>query len=516
MSEQTARPSIGYPAVPLDEILARAARQWPDRVAISAAAGDMTFAELDRTASRAAAAALELAGGAGRRIAISTDLSADFAVAFYGIIRSGNVAVTLNPLRGAQAAATTITASGASAAVVGASLLGQLAPMADSLPALVALSRDGSPGTRSLAELAAEAPQAPLPAGQPGNLACLHYTSGTTGNPKGVLLTHHNLVVNAAQTVQAHGLGPDAVSFNALPIYHLMHLNAAIYAGATQVLYGAPALRGQGRVADSLPEATRAGATHYYTLPMLLTLLARDPELPQLWASGLRGMFCGGSALPAPVARALSQQFGIPVLQGYGLAEASSMTHLDRTDRPRPGSAGVPAADTECRVVHVDTRAPLACGEPGEIEVRGPQIMAGYADGSPSLTADGWLPTGDVGRIDEEGHLFLTDRLKDVFKCGNELISPSELEQVIASHPAVRDCAVVDQSDPVRGAVPVALLVLDSPAVDTAEVIGYANDRLAAFQQIRAVRIVDVVPRTPIGKVARRQLRETVAAGLSS
>ncbi|ASW54609.1 class I adenylate-forming enzyme family protein [Plantactinospora sp. KBS50] len=519
------RPSLDYPAIPVDGLLRRAAQRWPERTAIQAGEARISFAELDGAADRAAAAITRRVGGPGRRCAITTVLSPLFAGAFYGIARSGNVAVSVNPLHRPEAMVGTIAASGAVLVLADPRTAARLAPFADRLPPIVALEELAAPApdpagmSAASAGGAADTPPDTLPdtpAAGAEDVACLHYTSGTTGEPKGVLLTHRNLVVNAMQTVQAHGLDTGAVAFNGLPAYHLMHLNAAVCAGATQYLYGAPALLGTGTVGESVRAAVRVGATHYYTLPVLLSMLAGAPDLDQLSSGPLRGMFCGGSALPEPVARRLGAHFGIPVLQGFGLAEASSMTHLDRPDRPRPGSAGVPAADTGARVVDVESRAPLEIGQVGEIQVRGPQLMAGYADGTPGVDPDGWFSTGDVGRIDADGHLYLVDRLKDVFKCDNELVSPSELERVLATHPAVRDCAVVDRPDPLHGAVPVALLVLDVPVTADADevadsVLAYANGRLAAFQRIVTARVVETVPRTPIGKIARRALRETYA-----
>ncbi|MEV0001602.1 class I adenylate-forming enzyme family protein [Micromonospora sp. NPDC050980] len=503
------RASLDYPAIPVDGLLRDAARRWPDRIAIQDGATRLSFADLDATADRVAAAITRRVGGPGRRCAITTVLSPLFAGAFYGIARSGNVAVSVNPLHRPAAMVGTIAASGAALVLADPATLARLSPLADRLPPLVPLAELTAPAADPVGGQATPPP----PVG-PDDVACLHYTSGTTGEPKGVLLTHRNLVVNALQTVQAHHLDTASVTFNGLPAYHLMHLNAAVCAGATQHLYGAPALRGAAGVTESVREAERVGATHYYTLPVLLAMLAADEGLDRLRVTSVRGMYCGGSALPAPVARRLSDHFGIPVVQGFGLAEASSMTHLDRPDRPRFGSVGVPAADTGCRVVDVTTRVPLGAGEVGEIQVRGPQLMAGYVDGASAVDADGWFSTGDVGRIDPEGYLYLVDRLKDVFKRDNELVSPSELEQVLGTHPAVRDCAVVDRPDPLHGAVPVALLVLDGSAGPdhdevAATVLAYANGRLAPFQRIVAARVVDAVPRTPVGKIARRVLRET-------
>jgi long-chain acyl-CoA synthetase len=324
--------------------------------------------------------------------------------------------------------------------------------------------------------------------------------------PKGVRLSHRNLVVNAMQTADAHGLDERSVVLNHLPAYHLMHLNAGVSAGATQVLCRAD------DPAEAIVHAGRCGATHYYSLPMRLARLAAHPRLTELATGALRGLFSGGSALAPGAGAALRAHFGIPVIQGFGLAETTSMTHLDRPDRPRPGSVGPPAADTGCRIVDVDSRAPLPAGRAGEIEVRGPQLMLGYLDGSPALTADGWLPTGDVGYVDADGYLFLVDRRGDVFKCDNEMVAPSDLERELAAQPGVAGCAVVDRPDPIHGAVPHALVVLaDDDGTRLDAIMRATNERLAPYQRIRYATAVAAIPRSPIGKIDRRALRARVA-----
>jgi long-chain acyl-CoA synthetase len=496
------RGSLAYPPIPVDGLLRRAARRWPDRLAIRTGEAAVTFAELDAAVDRCAAAVRELVGGPGVRCAVVTAADASFAQAFYAVVRAGNVVVTLNPLRHPDALVRTITTAGASLALVTPEVYRALAPHAAQLPPMVLLDRpDADPGTDvpALSDLRADTRR--LPVTMPGDVACLHFTSGTTGAPKGVLLTHRNLVANAMQTAQAHGLDDTSVILNCLPAYHLMHLNAGMSAGATQVLCRSR------DVVDTVAAANMARATHYYSLPVFLARLAADPRLPGLRLSTVRGIFSGGSALPVPAARELAGRFGVPVVQGFGLAETTSMTHLDRPEASRPGSVGVPAADTECRIVDVAARQPLPAGQPGEIQVRGPQLMRGYLDGDTGRDAEGWLSTGDVGYVDADGWLYLVDRLKDVFKCDNELVAPSELEQVLGRHPQVADCAVVDRPDPLHGAVPHALVVLRDGPASLADVVAAANEHLAAAQRIRTATPVDAIPRTPVGKIARRELR---------
>jgi long-chain acyl-CoA synthetase len=341
----------------------------------------------------------------------------------------------------------------------------------------------------------------------PGAVACIQFTSGTTGRPKAVRLSRRGVSVNAGQVAAAHGLDATAVTLNHLPTYHPMHLNSAVHGGATQVLCPEP------DPARALALANRHRATHFYSLPVRLARLAVDPRLPRLRLDSAAAILSGGSALPAWAADALRGHFGVAVVQGYGLAEMSPLTHADSPIRPAPGSVGRAVRDTDCRIVDLDTRAVLPAGGRGEIQVRGPQRMVGYLDPDQpdGIDADGWLSTGDIGRLDDEARLFVVDRIKDVFKCDNWLVAPSEIEAVLAGHPGVADCAVVDVPDRFRGGVAGAALVLRPGAV-AAEVARWANERLPEFQHVHAVAVLGQIARSPGGKVRRGELRELLAA----
>jgi long-chain acyl-CoA synthetase len=197
------------------------------------------------------------------------------------------------------------------------------------------------------------------------------------------------------------------------------------------------------------------------------------------------------------------------------MAETSALTHTGDRARPRPDSVGRPVTGTECRVVDLDTGAVLPAGERGEVQVRGPQMTVGYLGRTePAVDADGWLHTGDVGWVDPDGYLVLVDRLGDLFKVGNELVAPSEIERVLITHPDIRDCVVVDYPDEFSGRVPYALVIPHGTAGESrlAEMVAYANRQLPAFQHIRGIAVVDAIPGAQFGKIRRRELREQLLA----
>ncbi|MET9297426.1 AMP-binding protein [Streptomyces sp. NPDC003077] len=490
------------PDVPLDGLLRRAAAAVPDRTALHTPEGQVTYAALDAAVDGGAAVLARAAGGRGAVVGVVSSLTASFAIAYYGAVRAGLVVAIINPFLREDALAHALTSASVSVLVAPPEVAARVERIRDRLPGPVAVLPPG--------EVTRPGPAPGGPAPDPGAVVCLQFTSGTTGDPKTVRLTHRNLVVNAAQIAAVHRLDSTSVTLNHLPLFHPMHLNSAVWAGATQVPVPDP------DPAAAIEAANRHRASHFYSLPVRLAHLAADPRLPGLRLRTVGTVFSGGSALlPAP-ARKLADHFGIPVVQGYGLAETSPLTHCQRPSRPVPGSVGAVVPGTECRVVDIDTRAPLPAGRPGEVQVRGPQVMHGYlGSADPAVDADGWFSTGDVGYEDAAGNLFLTDRLKDVFKYENWVVSPTEIEQVLIGHPAVRDCAVVDHPDPYRGAVAHAFVVL---AADTegaarpapADIAAHVARRLPYYQHLKYIDAVDDIPRSPNGKILRRVLRDRI------
>ncbi|WP_035847280.1 class I adenylate-forming enzyme family protein [Kitasatospora azatica] len=512
----------------LDGLLAEAAAAHPQRTALIGGGQRIGYAALDQRVSAAAAALAELLPEPGATVAVASVLHPDFATAYYAATRAGQVAAVVNPLLREEDLLHVLTLSRAKLAFVDAGLYQRLAEVRSRLPELrevVLIGAGTEPGLRTLDELvtAGQGRPAPTSAQRPEDVACIQFTSGTTGRPKAVQLTHRNVTVNADQIAVAHRLDSGSVTLNHLPTFHPMHLNSAVRAAATQVLCTGP------EPVDAVRTANEHRATHLYSLPVRLARLAADPALGELRLDSVSRIASGGSALPADAARRLTERFGIPVFQGYGLAETSPLTHSDDPEHPVHGSVGTPVAGTECRVVDVDTRAVLPAGGVGEVQLRGPQVMKGYLGGpaGSGLAADGWLDTGDVGRIDEDGRLFLVDRLKDVFKCDNFLVAPSEVETMLNRHPRVRESVVVDLPHEFSGSVAGALVVLADPAADTAadpaadpalpasvlaSVVAEVNEQLPYYQRVQRAEAVAAIPRSGNGKIQRRVLREELLA----
>ncbi len=501
----------------IDSVLSQVAARAPEQAALHTELRTLSYAELDAEATSCAAALRAALGSAEAVVAVTAALDETFPIAFYGIARAGYTSALVSPLLREDGLIQVLGPSRARVAVVGPDSYRRLSAVRERLPdlELVVLShRDAdlaatAADVPTLAELmgrtvATEVPEAHQ---DPERVACLQFTNGTTGAPKAVQLTHRNLEVNAAQTAYAHQLERDSVLFDYLPTFHLMHLTASVAAGATLVLH-----TGADVVAAVATAASRR-TTHFYSLPVRLILLAVNPGLPELEAPTLRAVLSGGSTMPPQATSALGQHFGVPVVQGYGLAESSPLATCDRLDRPKVGSSGPPVPGSETRIVDVETRAVTDAGMRGEIEIRGPQLMSGYLgrDRSLDLTPDGWFATGDIGQLDEDGCLFVVDRIKDVFKCDNWLVSPTEIERVLLRHPSVADCAVVDVPDPFSGAVAYGLVVPRDEHARPEDMAAFVSESLPYYAHLRRVEFVESIPRTVNGgKVLRRELRAQV------
>jgi acyl-CoA synthetase (AMP-forming)/AMP-acid ligase II len=341
-------------------------------------------------------------------------------------------------------------------------------------------------------------------------VAALPFTSGTTGRPRAVELTHRNLLGNVRQVagVVPPTLGPDDVSVGVLPFSHsyglTVGLNHALHAGATLV---------------TLPRFEPAAfldalATHRVTVarvvPPLVGLLADHPAVADRDLDALETVLSGAATLDPAVADACADRLDCRVVQGYGLTEASPVTHYTPHDDVRRGRVGPPVPNTACRVVDPDDGTPLDAGEVGAVEVRGPQVARGYhgAD-APPLAPDGWLSTGDLGRLDADGFLRVCGRTGDAVAYKGHTVAPAEPEAVLRRHPSVADAAVVAAPDDEAGEVPVARVVPAPDAdLDPDALLAFAAERLSAPRRPRAVTAVDTLPRTDAGKLRRAAVRD--------
>ena len=359
------------------------------------------------------------------------------------------------------------------------------------------------------------------------DLAVLPYSSGTTGLPKGVMLTHFNLTANVQQFLgrerEAASLREDDVVLVHLPLFHIygmnVLMNGAMGAGATQVMMA------RFDMEQLLQLLAQHRVTMLFTVPPVVLGLTQYPGVRNYDLSALRLCFSGAAPLGAELQRRASEALGVPVVQGYGLTETSPVTNSDfvEPERARPGSVGPAMPDTEEKVVDLETGTrELPPGETGELLVRGPQVMRGYwnnpAATAEGLTADGWLRTGDIVRMDPDGYVWVLDRKKELIKYKGFQVAPAELEALLLEHPAVGDVAVVGKPDVEAGEVPKAFVVLKRGAGAAAEdLMGFVEGKVAGFKRIREVEFVEAIPKNPSGKILRRVLveQERARAGLA-
>jgi long-chain acyl-CoA synthetase len=514
------RPPLAYPRVPYDRLLTAGAARWPENPAIVFRDLSLTFRELEALTDRAARAFRALGIARGEHVCLFTPNCPEFVIAFYALARIGAVASPMNPSYREREVAYQLADADAVAVVVHQSLLPLVEAVRDRAPALrhVIVVGPGpvpaSSRARAFAELIAAEPATPPPAAgvRDDDLVALPYSSGTTGLPKGVMLTHRNLVVNNLQFVASIRMRETDRLMLFLPLYHIygaMLMGAAVCTGATLVMME------RFEPTECLRLVAKHGVTLFFAVPPVLLGLSQWPELERHDLGSVRLIMVGA----APVAPELSRRFheltGVPVVQGYGLTEAAPFTHLNPIYDLALNvldSCGLPAPDTEQKVVDLETgEHVLAPGEVGEICVRGPQVMRGYwkaPEASAAAIRDGWLHTGDIGWVDAHGYTFIQDRKKEMIKYKGFGIAPAEIEALLLEHPGVADVAVIGKPDPEAGEVPKAFVVPASGGVTVPELLEFARGRLATYKTLHEIELIQAIPKTPSGKILRRVLKE--------
>jgi long-chain acyl-CoA synthetase len=454
----------------------------------------------------------------GEVVAIFLPNSWEFAITYHAVTLAGGIPTLLNPSYREREIRYQIENSGATFLVTDAALIEKVNLAGLSLRH-VYTTRTPRAGCEEFASLLKRNPcRPPRPTeGSKTSIAALPYSSGTTGLPKGVMLSHYNLVANVYQVLgpNAVPLRPDDVMLCFLPLYHIYGLTVALtlslMLGSTLVLM--PRFDVQ-KLSTLL---TEEGVTMMPVVPPAINAMCQAAEVgifPK--AHNVRWVKSGAAPLAPELARRLTELTGITVVQGYGMTEASPVTHVGfcEPEMNRPASIGQPLALTECRIVDLSGNE-VAAGETGELAMRGPQFMLGYWK-DPQATAaalrDGWYFSGDVVRCDEQGYYYVLDRSKEMIKYKGFPVAPAEVEAVLLEHPAVRDCGVVAKPDAAAGEIPCAFIVLregysSSEALDQ-ELRKFVADRLARHKQPRDVHFVEAVPRTPSGKILRRELRK--------
>ena len=458
----------------------------------------------------------------GEVIAILLPNSWEFAITYHAATLAGAIPTFLNPSYREREIRYQLESSEASFFITDAPLLENV--NLAGLPGLrrVFTTRHQHPGCEDFSGLLRiSATKLPSPARPPEEIvAALPYSSGTTGLPKGVMLSHSNLVANVYQVMgpNAAPLTADDIMLCVLPLYHIYGLTLALTLSLTL-----------GSTLVLLPRFDAQKICALLTQERITMMPLVPPAINALCQAAEAGIFpkdhkvrwikCGAAPLAPELARRFTDLTGIKILQGYGMTEASPVTHVGYIAPPemyRPASIGQPLALTDCRILDLENNE-AAAGEPGELVMRGPQFMLGYWK-DPQATAvvlrDGWYFSGDIVRTDADGFYYVLDRRKEMIKYKGFPVAPAEVEAVLLEHPAVRDCGVIGKPDMAAGEIPCAFVVLregftSSAALDS-ELRGFVAARLAHHKQPREICFVESLPRTPSGKILRRELREAL------
>ncbi len=504
----------------LGDILRRHARYRPDKIAYVIEDERVTYAQFDARANRLAHALGAQGVGQGDRVAMLAHNCADYPVAYFAAARLGAILVPVNTrLRPSEVRY--VLAQSASETLLYGAEFGEL--VAESTRDLPAIRRrfaldDAGDGAPVLAKILAPAADGALAATvHEDDPHVMLYTSGTTGNPKGALCSHRSYYLQAAQTQAANGLGEDDIGVSMFPMFHMGGWALPLgfwYNGGTAILM---------RRADPdalLAAVARERATYFYGVPTIYARMLEVPNFGRYDITSLRAIGGGTAAMSEALLRAITERFAAASLSiVYGSTEAGPISYLRRRDLFRkPTSVGRPMLNVDVRVVDADGHE-CSPGETGEVTVRSEFVMRGYWR-LPEATAEtihlGWVRTGDLAVVDEDGFLHIAGRIKEVIKSGGENVYPAEIERALHEHPKIREAAVVGVPDTEWTEAPLAAIVLQPGVTMTeAEVLAHLRERLASFKKPRHVRFVESLPRTASTRqVQKTILRETLLAGI--
>ena len=493
------------------------AARRPDEVAVRYGDQAWTWAQWQDRVARNAGAQLALGLRPGDRVAFLDKNHPACIETTLACARAGTANAVVNFRLAAEEIAFVVDDAQATVLFAGPEFLPVVEQIRDRIPTVRQVIEVGEPYERLLAD-AEPAPARPY---LRGDCFLQLYTSGTTGFPKGAMLTHEGMTAHSLAVREDSDLGPDCVGMVAMPLFHVGGTSwalAALFAGSSIVV-----------VRDIVPnlllaEMVATGTTHSFFVPAVFAFLLQVPDAAQRDWSKLRTLVYGASPMPLPLLRRSLEVFPCGFRQVYGMTEAGGVVtalgpdeHRDPAREHLLVSAGKPIPGVEVKVVAPGTAEVTDVGEVGEVLVRTRQLMSGYwrrDAAEQSVDADGWLHSGDAGHLDAEGYLFVSDRIKDMIISGGENIYPAEIERVLAEHPAVADVAVIGVPDERWGEVPHAIVVVaPGAAVDEETLIAYCLEHLASFKCPKSVQVMTELPRNPTGKILKRQLREPFWAG---
>jgi acyl-CoA synthetase (AMP-forming)/AMP-acid ligase II len=510
-------PQVTIPEVSLTEFVLEHADEVRDKPALidGPSGRTITYAQFRDAVRRVAAGLSERGFKKGDVLGILSPNIPEYGIAFHAVAILGGINTTINPLYTADEVGHQLHDSGAKLLVTipqFADKAREAAREANIEELFVFGEAEGATPFASLLESTGEPPHVEINPRE--DLVALPYSSGTTGLPKGVMLTHHNLVSNLCQMDGLNYFARDDTLIAVLPLFHIyglvVILNMGLRMGATIVTMPRFDLD------QFLQIVQNYHVTLAHLVPPIVLGLTKCPEVDDYDLSKLKTIFSGAAPLGEKISSACRERLNCSIRQGYGMTETSPVTHSTPAgDNVKLGSVGPPAPNTECKVVHPETGVELGPNEEGEICVRGPQIMKGYLN-KPEATAhtidaDHWLHTGDIGYADEDGDFFIVDRVKELIKYKGFQVAPAELEGLLLSHPAIADAAVIPIPDEEAGELPKAFIVLKGEAT-AEEIMDFIEEQVAPHKKIREVEFIDKIPKSLSGKILRRVLKERRAA----
>ena len=521
MITRSTSPDVSIPDITITEFVLRQAARLGDKPALidGPTGRTLTYAQVADGVRRVATALSRRGFKKGDVFAIYSPNLPEYALVFLGVAALGGTVTTVNPLYTARELATQLKDCRAKLLITVPTFLDKAKEAANGVDTIQDIYVFGTAdGAKPFSELLAAPPEPPKVTINPReDVVALPYSSGTTGLPKGVMLTHRNLVANLCQCQGMENwecFGESDRVFAALPFFHIYGMVVIMMLGLANgsTIVSMPRFD----FAEFLAAVQKYKLTVLPLVPPIVLGMVKSPAVAQFDLSSVRLIFSGAAPLGADQARELSEKMKCPVTQGYGMTEASPVTHLSPTRGSvlKFGSAGRIVPNTEVKIVDPTSGEELGPNKEGELLMRGPQIMKGYLgkpeDTAASIDREGWYHTGDVGYVDDDGWFFIVDRTKELIKYKGMQVAPAELEALLLTHPNILDAAVVRRPDEEAGEVPKAFIVLKpddaSKATTGEQIMAWVAGKVAPHKRIRQLEFIDAIPKSASGKILRRVL----------
>ncbi len=509
--------------VNVSDQLSETAKQYPEKIAYVYQGKETSYAELDRAITQFASGLMSLGYQKGDHVALIVGNSPYYIVGLYGALRLGLVVIPINPLYTSTEMSYIIKNGDVKAIITMDNLLEKFKTINDQFSKVnhyivcdshsnqqpVSFLQENSKSFTAVLKLGS--PHFTGPVLEEDSMAIILYTSGTTGTPKGAMLSHKNLYSNAKDTADYLQINEHDRVIAALPMFHVfcltVSLNAPLMNGGTVLILP------KFSPTEVFKISKQNEATIFAGVPTMYNYLLRGGKAKVDYFSSIRLCISGGASMPVSLLKAFEEAFHVKVSEGYGLSEASPVTCFNPLDRPRkPGSIGCSILNVENKVVdELGQEVPI--GEIGELIVRGPNVMLGYYK-MPEETAaalkDGWLYTGDMARMDDENYFYIVDRKKDMVLVGGYNVYPREVEEVLYAHPNVTEVAVIGVPDPQTGEAVHSFVVIDKPSLTEEDLIEYCQAHLVKYKVPTSIDFLEELPKNTTGKILRKNLRDKV------